>query len=481
MSQKKDLALIYLTQCMNTLSLSGIMTLLPLAVRDYGASPGMIGFVLGSFSITELIGNFVLGWLSDRKGRISILYFSAIFLSISLTCTALVEEVYWVLIFRMITGFFAGIQSVGQAAVSDYASTQKESNDLMSRVILSLSTGYVLGPLIIFVLSFFPIKFKWICFVLGCIIFILIVPFIFINPNTKKFEKPKKYSNDKTTENKEENEEILNDQNTEELDRKPEVNKKEIDDADTRIKSSSNEECDQEILKSDERAPLTKKGWKRFLTKDLILMFACHYLIAATYYVIDCTVPLAIQDKFKKDPETYSSITYTLHGLVAAGSCIKFVPYMSNNVGERKSFKICTIVMVAMCMLWPWIPNYWVYTAIYSLYALFLVQDITLASSLILHIAPLGEEGKTMGIAQLLQASGKSITPIYGLLIYTASYHWFFVYSASFWLLLYIIFSFTDMAKVEKKIKKDDQNKNGELNTEHVSTDRNTEEEDQQL
>jgi DHA1 family tetracycline resistance protein-like MFS transporter len=59
------------------LGFSLILPLLPFYAETFGASPAMVGFLVGSYAVAQLFGAPILGGLSDRYGSRPILPYAA--------------------------------------------------------------------------------------------------------------------------------------------------------------------------------------------------------------------------------------------------------------------------------------------------------------------------------------------------------------------------------------------------------------------
>lgn len=107
------------------------------------------GLTIGIFMICWFFGAAILGDLSDTIGRKKSLMICLIgaFLGYSLSAIAIMCHSFWTLILgRMIAGFTAGSQPIAQAAIIDVSSDERKSRNI-GFILLSISLGFVFGPI----------------------------------------------------------------------------------------------------------------------------------------------------------------------------------------------------------------------------------------------------------------------------------------------------------------------------------------------
>src|SRR5207237_9874736 len=84
----------------------------------FGAPPAMITPILGSYSLCQLIAAPWWGRLSDRWGRRPILMTSLAGACVSYVILALADNIYWLLVSRVLGGLMAGKICAGFALAS---------------------------------------------------------------------------------------------------------------------------------------------------------------------------------------------------------------------------------------------------------------------------------------------------------------------------------------------------------------------------
>lgn len=145
---KSQLATIFLITFLNMIGFGIIIPLLPYYAGSFGASPGTIGILIGSYAAAQFAGSPVWGRLSDRFGRRSVLLITTAIASIGYILFGLANSLLLLFISRILTGFMNGNISVAQALVSDI--TEKEERvkgyGLLGAAFgLGLVTGPALG------------------------------------------------------------------------------------------------------------------------------------------------------------------------------------------------------------------------------------------------------------------------------------------------------------------------------------------------
>ncbi|HEV2613588.1 MAG TPA: MFS transporter [Gammaproteobacteria bacterium] len=110
----------------------------------------MFGLVQGIASLAMFFGAPILGDLSDRLGRKRILIIALLgtFLSYLLAAFAvLIHSVSLLLFGRVIAGFTGGSLSTAQAAITDISSEKQRTTNI-GYILLAVSMGSILGPLL---------------------------------------------------------------------------------------------------------------------------------------------------------------------------------------------------------------------------------------------------------------------------------------------------------------------------------------------
>ena len=115
-----------------------------LSLRDF-----YYGLTIGIFMICWFFGAAILGDLSDSIGRKKSLMICLIgaFLGYLLSAIAIVFHNFWLLILgRIIAGFTSGSQPIAQAAIVDISTEEYKARNI-GLILLSVSLGFVFGPI----------------------------------------------------------------------------------------------------------------------------------------------------------------------------------------------------------------------------------------------------------------------------------------------------------------------------------------------
>jgi multidrug resistance protein len=124
-----------------------VLPILPFYALDMGASPVTIGWLIGAFSIAQLVAAPLWGRVSDRYGRRPALLIGLTASSIAFLVFGLATSVWLLFLSRLIQGAGGGTTGVAQAYVAD---TVRPADRAKALGWLSASTnvGVVIGPVI---------------------------------------------------------------------------------------------------------------------------------------------------------------------------------------------------------------------------------------------------------------------------------------------------------------------------------------------
>jgi len=131
-----------------------ILPLLPFYSQQLGATPFVVGSLLSVYALCQLVAGPVVGMLSDRYGRRSVLIVSQIGTLAGFVVLALASSLTLVFLARIIDGLTSGNISVAHAYAAEHSvpATRKQALGTTSGAI---GTGLLMGP----VLSGFLVQF----------------------------------------------------------------------------------------------------------------------------------------------------------------------------------------------------------------------------------------------------------------------------------------------------------------------------------
>lgn len=122
-----------------------VLPLLPFYAQRFGASPSIIGYLVGVFAIAQLVTAPLWGRLSDRWGRRPVILGGIVASAASFTLFGLAGSVEVLLLSRLVQGAAGGTVGVIQAYVTDRAGPD-EGAKALGWVTAATSAGVMLGP-----------------------------------------------------------------------------------------------------------------------------------------------------------------------------------------------------------------------------------------------------------------------------------------------------------------------------------------------
>jgi DHA1 family tetracycline resistance protein-like MFS transporter len=146
------LPILLLTVFVDMVGFGIVVPVLPLYTERFGASPFTIGMLLAVYSGMGFIFSPLVGALSDRLGRRSILLCSTIGQAAAFFTMGAANSLLWLFLARTLDGIFGANVSTTQAYVADVTPPQERSR-AMGLLGAAFGVGFIFGPLIGGVLS----------------------------------------------------------------------------------------------------------------------------------------------------------------------------------------------------------------------------------------------------------------------------------------------------------------------------------------
>jgi MFS family permease len=143
-------AFVFVTVFLDLVGFGIVIPLLPFYVKSMGGTPETIGFLLASFSFTQLVATPFLGRLSDRYGRRRVILVSLLGNAIAMVIFAGASKLalLWLLfVSRILAGATAGNIAACQASIADVTSGDERAKG-MGRLGAGIGLGMVIGPII---------------------------------------------------------------------------------------------------------------------------------------------------------------------------------------------------------------------------------------------------------------------------------------------------------------------------------------------
>jgi DHA1 family tetracycline resistance protein-like MFS transporter len=138
---------IFLIVVVDVLGFTIILPLLPFYSERLGASPTVIGALVSTYAVCQLIAGPILGQMSDRRGRRPILLISQAGTLLGFLLLAFAHNIWVLFLSRAIDGATAGNLTIAQAYISDVT---KPENRAKSFAIIGIAFGFgfLVGPAI---------------------------------------------------------------------------------------------------------------------------------------------------------------------------------------------------------------------------------------------------------------------------------------------------------------------------------------------
>ncbi len=126
-----------------------ILPILPIYAEDerFGATPAVVGVLVASFSLAQLLFAPLWGRVSDHVGRKPILVLSLVGTALGSLITGLAGSLWLLFVGRIVDGISGASVSVAQAAVADVAAPDQRAR-LLGLLGAAFGLGFVAGPAI---------------------------------------------------------------------------------------------------------------------------------------------------------------------------------------------------------------------------------------------------------------------------------------------------------------------------------------------
>lgn len=138
---------IFLIVLVDVLGFTIILPLLPFYSEHLGASPKVIGMLVATYAICQLIAGPILGQISDRVGRRPILLISQLGTLAGFFILAFAGSVWMLFLARAIDGLTAGNLSIAQAYISDVTKPENRAKSF-ALIGIAFGFGFLVGPAI---------------------------------------------------------------------------------------------------------------------------------------------------------------------------------------------------------------------------------------------------------------------------------------------------------------------------------------------
>lgn len=144
---KIALGLVFMTVLLDLIGFGIVLPLLPYYASDMGASPLMVGVIMASYSLMQLLFSPVWGSLSDHYGRRPLLILGLFGSAVSYLVFGLATTVGVLLVSRVLGGVMGATVPVAQAIVADSTTPGRRARG-MGMIGAAFGLGFVFGPAI---------------------------------------------------------------------------------------------------------------------------------------------------------------------------------------------------------------------------------------------------------------------------------------------------------------------------------------------
>ena len=152
MKVRSPLAVIFVTVFIDLIGFGIVIPVLPLYAERFGASPLVIGLLLGIYSLMQCIFAPILGRLSDRIGRRPVLLVSILGTAAGFLLMGFARTLELLFLARIIDGITGGNISTAQAYIADVTPPERRSQG-MGLIGAAFGMGFIFGPAIGGILS----------------------------------------------------------------------------------------------------------------------------------------------------------------------------------------------------------------------------------------------------------------------------------------------------------------------------------------
>lgn len=124
-----------------------MLPLLPFYAEKFGASALVVGFLISTYALCQLIAGPILGRMSDQMGRKPLLIVSQIGTLIGFLLLASATSLWLVFVARIIDGLTAGNLSLALAYIADVTEPKNRARSF-GLIGIAFGVGFMIGPAI---------------------------------------------------------------------------------------------------------------------------------------------------------------------------------------------------------------------------------------------------------------------------------------------------------------------------------------------
>jgi len=146
---RSPIGIIFLTIFITMIGFGIVIPVLPIYAKSepFKLSPSQLGWLVGVFSLVQLVASPVFGKISDRIGRKPVLIISIIGTAVGFFILGAANSAWMLFLGRIIDGLSGGNIATAQACVADVTSPEHRSR-AMGMIGAAFGLGFIMGPAI---------------------------------------------------------------------------------------------------------------------------------------------------------------------------------------------------------------------------------------------------------------------------------------------------------------------------------------------
>lgn len=150
---------IYTMIFFNGCCFTAVVPSVPFYLHYLGAPPTFLGLVVSAYSLGQIIGSPISGWLNDHLQSRTLLTLSSCIGLIASTFYATAPNQWYILLSRVMTGISAGMEFTTELAFIARNTTNEERTTYLASVSAVNILGFIMGPALTTVLSMLDFEF----------------------------------------------------------------------------------------------------------------------------------------------------------------------------------------------------------------------------------------------------------------------------------------------------------------------------------
>ena len=144
-ARRATLGIVFLIVFVDLVGFGIVIPILPTYAEDLGPSPLVLGLLMASFSIMQLLATPLLGRLSDRYGRRPVLLLSLLGSVAGYVLFAVADSLPLLFLSRIVDGFSGGNISTAKAVIADITAPEDRARG-MGLIGAAFGLGFIFGP-----------------------------------------------------------------------------------------------------------------------------------------------------------------------------------------------------------------------------------------------------------------------------------------------------------------------------------------------